>query len=1539
MQKLTEEKQQSLRDYADDLRACQKALQALGSLNELNTQGNLCKLTKKLPFYLQQRWLGSVVRIEDKEDRMVTLQDLVEFVEQAAREADHPTFGQLNRKDKDQRQQERKPSSPRKSSIFNVAPAPHEEKAGYKCVGCGNSHELEDCKDFLGKTMDERVKMVMAKGLCFSCLKAGHRKPDCKGEKKCKKEGCSSRHHSLLHGFKLPPRQEEGRKSPVVNKEQKDSELSKEATRDSSEPESQGTCSHAAGSQKNKMVLPIVAVKVTSPGSEHSIDTYALLDLGSTHTFCTQSLLDELGVKGHEEKVAFSSFSEENTTWRSKVATLEVEGRDCDQKITLPCVYSRPSLAISAENLITQKQLERWPHLQNYRVPEIKKSEVSLLIGQDCPRATRPLETVGEDLDEPYAMRTGLGWAINGPVKEKGGRMHISFVSEREKECCDLAQQMRKFWETESMEPSDEEKAMSVEDRLVLQKWESTVALRDNHYVLPIPFRKNPPNLPDNYKAAMRRMVSLSSKLDKNPDLKEKYTEGMTDLIRKQYAVQIPTSEMERQDGKVWYLPHHPVINPKKDKLRIVFDCAAQYRGVSLNSTILQGPDLTNKLVGVLTKFRLRKVAFTADVEAMFHQVKVPEPDQDVLRFLWWPEGKTDMEPNAYRMTVHLFGGTWSPSCCTFALHKTAEAHEGYSNEASYAIKNNFYVDDCLKSVDSVEEAVRLSRELKQLLQKGGFNLTKWASNRSEVLQQLPKEDLAKNLRERTFDSPLEQRALGVYWDIQSDEFGYCVQEMNKLHTRRGLLSMLSSIYDPLGLAGPFILRARKIVQDLCRQKLGWDEAIPEEHQREWLKWIRELDAMKKVRIPRCILPDMTSSPLRMQLHHFADASELAYGVASYLRAEDSMGRTSCKLIMAKSRLAPIKPMTIPRLELSAATLATRQDALLRRELDVELNRSQFWTDSTIVLQYISNEDKRFQTFVANRIAEIRTRTQVEDWHHVPTKENPADDTSRGLAAEQLTNPRWLNGPQFLLGPPETWPTLELANTVTEDDPEVKASTATVMTIVNEEGPIDRLIKRNSDWRKLLRSVAWLVVSKDVLLKRITPPKRLQAEHIQAAEVALLKYIQARDFRREMKGIKAGKSITNNQLARLRPTLRQGLLCVGSRLKHAQITPEERCPVILPKDNLIAEMLVRYLHERSAHAGREYILAELRQNYWQIGARNVVKKVLRECVTCKRREAKVCVQEMSDLPADRVKAGEPAFTYVGVDYFGPFAVKRGRTREKRYGCLFTCLVTRAIHIEIAHTLDTNSFLNALYRFMARRGQPKVIRSDNGTNFVGGERELREEIAKWNKGRIQGALSEKTIEWKFNPPSASHMGGAWERQVRTVRRVLSGLTREQLLTDELLSTLMCIAEGIVNNRPLTAVSEDSRDPEPLTPNHLLLMRPTAAPKGIFSEHDLYARKKWRQVQYLADLFWKRWTSEYLPQLRLRTKWTQTKRNLAEGDIVLVTDHMLSRNEWPLGKVIKVYPGEDGRVRTIKVRSRGNELIRPIAKVCLLEETRQ
>lgn len=310
---------------------------------------------------------------------------------------------------------------------------------------------------------------------------------------------------------------------------------------------------------------------------------------------------------------------------------------------------------------------------------------------------------------------------------------------------------------------------------------------------------------------------------------------------------------------------------------------------------------------------------------------------------------------------------------------------------------------------------------------------------------------------------------------------------------------------------------------------------------------------------------------------------------------------------------------------------------------------------------------------------------------------------------------------------------------------------------------------------------------------------------------------------------------------------------------------------------------------------------------------------------------------MADLPLSRTLPDNPPFTYVGVDYFGPIETKRSRATVKKYGVLFTCLVIRAVHIELAHSLDTDSCIAALRRFMCRRGQVKEMFSDNGTNFVGAERELRDSLALLNHGKIQQDLSTEGIRWTFNPPPGPHHGGSWERLIRTIKRVLYSITKQQVLDEESLQTVLCEVETILNDRPLTVVSDDVKDPEPLTPNHLLLLKgKPLLPPGVFKKDDCYARRRWRQVQYIVDLFWKRWVREYLPLMQERQKWNVVRKNLKPDDIVLIMDDTSPRNSWLMGRIIETIPDSRGHVRRVKIRTRNNILERPITKLCLLLE---
>ena len=430
----------------------------------------------------------------------------------------------------------------------------------------------------------------------------------------------------------------------------------------------------------------------------------------------------------------------------------------------------------------------------------------------------------------------------------------------------------------------------------------------------------------------------------------------------------------------------------------------------------------------------------------------------------------------------------------------------------------------------------------------------------------------------------------------------------------------------------------------------------------------------------------------------------------------------------------------------------------------------------------------------------------------------------------------------------------------------------------------------------------------------------LTTADIQVAELAIIKLLQNASFANEIADLESDASMVrgSSSLRKLDPFLDdEGVLRVGGRVQNSTLDFQVKHPVLLPKDHHISECILRHFHRHGAHQGRGMTLNALRSSgFWIIGASRAIARLIAKCVSCKKIRAQFEAPKMADLPRDRVEPAPP-FTHCGVDYFGPWYIKDGRKEVKRYGVIFTCLSSRAVHLETAVSMDTDSFINALRRFISIRGPIRTLRSDQGINFIGAQRELREALGEMDKERVHHFLLESKCDFVLNPPSASHMGGVWERQIRSKRSVLSGLLQHagSQLNDESLRTLMCETAAIIKSRPLTV--ENLNDPTsftPLTPNNLLTTKTSIVmpPPGSFQRPDLYCRKRWRRVQHLAEQFWKRWQKEYLLQLQQRQKWTRTKRNLQKGDIVLIRDDNLPRCQWKLGRVSDATPGSDNQV---------------------------
>ena len=700
-----------------------------------------------------------------------------------------------------------------------------------------------------------------------------------------------------------------------------------------------------------------------------------------------------------------------------------------------------------------------------------------------------------------------------------------------------------------------------------------------------------------------------------------------------------------------------------------------------------------------------------------------------------------------------------------------------------------------------------------------------------------------------------------------------------------------------------------------------------------------DLSSMGIFELPRCLCSDAPQEA-QVELHVFGDASEKGFGAVCYARHVFPDGRIKVAFVMAKTRVAPLRQLSIPRLELQAALLAVRLADNIKKELTLHISETVFWSDSKTVLLYISNESRRFHTFVANRVSEIQYSTCPAQWRFDPGRLNPVDDCSQGLRASEMTSEcRWLAGPPFLGQAEQHWPSEEFRGSVPEEEAELK-KTGWCDLVHN---PVDSLLDpaKFSSWTRYRRVIAWIY--RFILNARLPHESRikgpLSVDEISRAEMQAVKRAQRESFPDDCEALLKNVPLSpKSKLLALLPYMdEKGLVHVGGRLRKAPFPDETRHPLILDPKHDVTRLVILHHHLRSQCAGDAHVLNDLRQRYWVLKGVRAVRKVSHSCRTCRWRRSQPRPPVMADLPKPRLGYSLPPFTNTGVDYFGPIFVKHGRKTEKRYGALFTCMKTRALHIEIAHSLKTDAYIMAMQRMISRRGRPAHIWSDNGTNFVGAEKEIREGLKRLNKEQIINQLSQDAIQWNFNPPASPHFGGAWERLVRSTKRALKAIAGKQRVTDEALLTFMAEAESLVNSRPLTPLSSGCKDLEALTPNHFLLGRANLnLPLDVVSDGDLCSRKRWKHAQVMTNHFWRRWLQEYLPYITTRPKWRREAREIVEGDLVLVMSENLPRGRWPLARVMRTVSGDDTRVRAVELKTKTGIYLRPVTKLCVLEE---
>ena len=838
----------------------------------------------------------------------------------------------------------------------------------------------------------------------------------------------------------------------------------------------------AAVKTKRRVLLKIVPLRVHV--GDRSYETYGFLDTGSDTTLLRKDAAEEkLGLSGPTTRIKVKSFDGVVSNVDATEVQFHVSSLDGKYRFFVDSAYSIETLRAASNPPITARQQENWPHLSGFKTPTIRPEDVTVLLGMDVAAAhihtksiIPPEGTVG-----PIAFKTPFGWCLGGkmgPLDETNPFVaHISTSPEEQQE--DLNDQVKKFWKLEAKEVNVDQPVLSEDDLRGQQILDSSIVHFGDRYQVGLMWKNDNVKLPNNRQVALKRLFSLERRFSRDAEFAKKYDAVVQEYVSLGHARLLSAAEAKSETSKTWYLPHHGVVNLSSSttKVRVVFDGAAEHKDTSLNSNLLRGPNLLVSLLGVLLRFRRNLIPIGADIEKMFHQVKVPEEDQAALRFLYRTPGSSS-PPLTYQMTVHIFGAVSSPTTCIYALNRTADDNRKQFPEAAASVRKAFYVDNYLDSFDTDDEVVQQARQLKSLLQLGGFNLTKWMSSKKDILSELKPFGLALPTLDLDLDKLPIERTLGVLWNGDTDSFTFKIRQRPNSEeplTKREFLSIISSLYDPLGLVAPVIFLMKSLLQEIWTYtpKIDWDDPLPDELRQRFLTWYDQLPTLEKLMIPRCFR-SQRGKFVEQQLHVFTDASSKGYGAVAYFKTIYQSGFVDISFVMAKTHVTPTKGLTIPRLELQGAVEGLEIAFTVCRELDYDIDKVTFHVDSQTVLRWIHSRTCKFEVFVHNRVGKILRNTKRTQWRYVAGIDNPADMCSRGIDPGNFDELfAFHQGPLFLQYDPSEWTQWPAEEIEEPDECDVNVIRVCPVKTEEEHHVIGHCVSHSSSKIRSQRVIGW----------------------------------------------------------------------------------------------------------------------------------------------------------------------------------------------------------------------------------------------------------------------------------------------------------------------------------------------------------------------------------------------------------------------------------------------------------------------------------
>ena len=1414
---------------------------------------------------------------------------------------------------------------------------------------CNNNHFTNLCNVYT--TVEHKNNRVKQLKLCYDCPRSNHIVSSCSNSALCR--GCGRKHHTVLCRNQTGQMKEAGKitSPPDGGKDLEPLKENKVSNPNTDKTKKTTTMTvHSTSMDSFSNILP--TAELTLIENDTTVNCKALLDSGSQKSFILSSICDKLKLKTvGNATLSVDGFDSCGDYKQYKIVNLKAQTSEGIVSVNAIVVEAMPTrLTMPGRDLAVRKLKKLGFTLSDPSESNVF-SDLSIILGVDNVFKFLYADEISDSL---FTLPSKLGTLIAGNVSCNTANtvttvLKVAVFSPEN----NLDDELKKLWQLDQIGISEPE----IDNDESYISFKNSVRYRDGKYTAKLPWKSSHPVLPDNKQLAWQRFQSLWKSLHKNSDVLKMYNYVMEEQINLGFVEEINTQNDHLSTNKIHYLPHHAVTKQSlTTPLRVVFDCSAKVskNHPSLNDCLITGPPMLNELASILLRFRLNSFACSADIAKAFLMIGLDEGDRDSCRF-FWPANPFDPESKIkiFRFKVVLFGSTASQ----FLLNCTISHYlEKFNNQCSSAISRNLYVDNVHFTCSDEVQLVKFYHESCSMMNSGGFLLREWKSNSRNLKGIVRGSDSRFDSRsDSCSDSQSvpssKVKVLGLSWNTDNDTLSVEIPSIKFSNpvTKRSVVSALAKIFDPLGLLLPITVRGKILIQDLWREKIGWDQVLSEQLTDQFLKLIGDLGQFKACVVPRCL--NILSKPA---LHVFADASMHALGVVAYLVEAGSVN-----LVMAKSRLVPISAPSLPQLELTALNIAAKLAKFIKctycNELDISETR--LWTDSNIVICWIKQNSHKKQ-YVTQRINNIKALCPAVSVSHVSGNENPADLLTRGLNVKEFRNNKlWEQGPCWLASGDWSQDLLNNSEQGSEDLESDITENVSINSIKVHDMQGIIPIENYSAYSKCIRVTSYILRYIKKLKYKVASSmftanvygERGKVEvstvaEMNEAEFCLIKLCQAQHYPEIVSYFANENNRVPNLVQQLKLFSNNGIIRSAGRIKHSQLPESSKYPILLPSKSYVAMLIIREIHFSNCHAGPAAVLTFLRERFWIPRARQIIKKSLRKCVKCLKIYGKPYSKPaFPDLPHCRVNEARP-FQVTGVDYTGALQVKTVTGIHKAYIVVFTCAVTRAAHLEVVESLLETEFIDAFIRFCSRRSFPQIIYSDNATTFVGASKSLKD-IA--NSNKVKFYMNDRRIEWRFITPRAPWQGGIWERLVGLTKSALKRVLGKSMVSFRELETLTIQIEAKLNDRPLTYASDDVTDLQPLSPSQLLFGFRLREFPNVVDINEIIDpsyltpnRLSRRQVRcaLLLEQFWKRWKTEYLTALRERSLPGVQSSIVRKGHVVIIdSDNHTPRASWQLGVITEIIKSSDNIVRSVKLRTAVGNLVRPIAKLYPLEIT--